>query len=174
DSARRLGESALILLLPASLTRLYAESAAMHGAERALDSAMLRAMVTSTSWGIGWLIGAAGVLVTALGLFIARRNNAGWSIANIGALGLVVAPALTGHAAASDSYTLAVTVDTLHVLGAGAWLGTLLVVLLVGVAGVRRWRMASASESSGPQIAALFHAFHPVALACASLVLASG
>src|SRR6185436_5083324 len=50
DSARRLGESALILLLLASLTRLYAESAAMHGAERALDTAMLRAMITSTSW----------------------------------------------------------------------------------------------------------------------------
>ena len=48
------------------------------GAERALDSAMLRAMITSTSWGIGWLVGAAGVLVTAVGLFIARRNNAGY------------------------------------------------------------------------------------------------
>jgi putative copper export protein/methionine-rich copper-binding protein CopC len=173
DSARRLGESALVLLLLAALTRLYAESAAMHGAERALDTTMLRAMITTTSWGIGWLIGAAGIAVTALGLFLARRTRAGWNIAALGALGLVLAPALTGHAAASPWYFVAVTVDTLHVAGAGAWLGTLLVLMLVGISGVRRWS-DDARASIGSPVAALFHAFHPMALACGGLVVASG
>jgi putative copper export protein len=173
DSARRLGESALVLLLLAALTRLYAESAAMHGAERALDTTMLRAMITTTSWGIGWLIGAAGIVITAIGLFLARRTQVGWSIAVLGALGLVLAPALTGHAAASPWYAVAVTVDALHVAGAGAWLGTLLVLMLVGISGVGRWGGDSRAVGASP-VAALFNAFHPLALVCAGLVVASG
>jgi putative copper export protein len=56
------------------------------------------------------------------------------------------------------------------VLGAGAWLGTLLLVVMAGVpAALRR-----VPGERGPAVASILYAFHPLALACVPLVATSG
>jgi putative copper export protein len=66
--------------------------------------------------------------------------------------------------------SVAVLADALHVLGAGGWLGTLLVVVLVGIPIALR----QAESERGQAAAALVNAFSPVALACAAAIAITG
>jgi putative copper export protein len=136
-----------------------------------VDGPALDELLTQTAWGHGWIVGGAGALVLLLGLFAARRARAAWAVAAAGALGVTVSPALTGHAAAERQHpALSVTFDVLHVAGAGAWMGTLLLVVLAGVpAALRR-----VPGERGPAVASVVRAFHPLALICVPLVFASG
>jgi copper transport protein len=172
DAARRVGQGALVLLLIADVARLYTEASAMAGNEEAIGVASITALLRTT-WGTGWLVGVAGLLVAAAGLTAARRTAVGWTVALIGALGVVVEPALTGHAAAESSLWLAVVGDALHVAAISAWLGTLLVLVLVGIPTARRaW--SDDVGSGGLAIARLARAYHPVALVCAAVMILSG
>lgn len=129
-------------------------------------------MLIRTTWGWGWLLQAAGILVVLLGLFAVRRGGAfGWAPALAGAIALAFTPSLSGHAvAAQELTTLAVLADGLHVLGAGGWLGSLLLVVVVGIP------VALALEPGrrATAVAALINAFSPTALGFAGLVVATG
>ena len=61
----------------------------------------------------------------------------------------------------------------LHVCAASAWLGGLLALLFAALPLVRGARSANAI-SSGPLVASLVRAFHPVALTCGAIVIATG
>jgi putative copper export protein len=174
DSARRLAQSALVLLSITILSRAYAEARAVFGPDRPFDSAAFGALL-GTRWGTGWLIGAAGIAVAAIGFVVVRRarSEAGWNVAALGAFAIGVAPALTGHASSTGPVALAVCADVLHVLAACAWLGTLLTLLFAALPLVRGGRSMD-GIGSGPLVASLVRAFHPVALTCAALVIASG
>lgn len=174
DSARRLAQSALILLFITALSRLYAEARAVLGPDRRLDGAALRAVI-GTSWGTGWLVGIAGVIVAAVGFTVVRRarSDVGWNVAALGALGIAISPALTGHAGSTAPVALSIGADVLHVLAACAWLGTLLALLFAALPLVRGAR-SRAEIGSGPLVAAMVRAFHPVALTCAGIVVATG
>ncbi|HEX6966911.1 MAG TPA: CopD family protein, partial [Gemmatimonadaceae bacterium] len=167
-----LGTVAAIALLIATVARLYAESYAVYGATGDPGFAEMRTILGHTMWGLGWMIQAAVTLI-ALVLFVvaARRSaTAAWTLATIAVVVLAFTPALSGHAAASPHRKpLAIAIDGLHVLGAGGWLGTLLVVMVVGIPvaltlGTRR----------GRAIADLVNAFSPLALAFAGLTAATG
>jgi copper transport protein len=175
DSVRRLAQSALVLLLIASLSRLYEEGRAVLGPGRAFDRSALKMILFGTSWGGGWLIGLAGIVVAAIGFGVAKRSrtNAGWAIAALGALAIVIAPALTGHARATPPVGLAVFADVLHVCAACAWIGGLMTLLFAALP-IARGVRPTAAISSGPLVASLVRAFHPVALTCAAIVIVSG
>ena len=171
DGARQLGLAALVLLVVAGAARLYGEASALAdpGAGTTLNSMLT--VVTRTDWGHGWMVGIVAAVVTSIGLALARRVPAAWTVAAIGAAGLAVTPALTGHAVATRDVTaVAVTSDVLHVVGAGTWLGTLLVVLLAGLPAALRRPV----DERGPASAALLASYHPIALASVGLVLLSG
>lgn len=171
DRARRLGRSALALYAIAAIVRLYGESVAVHGAASALDPAQLMTMVSRTTWGIGWTIGAVGAVLLLLGWTISKRSvTIGTPLALTGALGMVLSPALSGHAAASRHFVLSVTLDVLHVAAAGAWLGGLLMVMVTGVPAMRRLPDGNKDAAVG----ALVSSFHPVALFCAPIVVLAG
>lgn len=172
DRARRLGQGGLFLLAFAALSRMYAELAVMVGPGGRLDYPAVREMLTTTTWGHGWLVGAVGVVVAAIGLTLAgRRIGGGWTLAAIGSLGIVVSPALTGHAIASPTRPLlAVALDALHVLAASGWLGTLLLVILAGIPAILR----RSEGSRGAGTVALVNAFNPVALTCVTVVILTG
>jgi copper transport protein len=174
DTARRLAQSALILLLVTAASRLYSEARAVLGPERAIDRGALR-MVLGTSWGTGWLIGVIGVLVAALGIVIVRRlrADAGWLVAALGALAIGIAPALTGHASVTRPVGLSIALDAAHVLAACAWVGSLLTLLFTALPLVRG-RRSMEGIGSGPLVASLVRAFHPIALTCATIVIATG
>jgi copper transport protein len=173
-SARRLAQSALILLVVTALSRLHAEARAVLGPDQPIDRAALRTLL-GTSWGTGWSVGAAGIILAAIGFVLVRRARAeaGWVIAALGAAAIGIAPALTGHASTTQPVGLSIALDVGHVLAASAWLGTLLALLFAALPLVRG-RLASTDVQPGPLVAALVRAFHPIALSCAAIVIATG
>lgn len=170
--AARLGVIASAALLLALALRLGAQSVALHGAAEAAQADRLARMVGGTVWGWGWIAQAAGTALALAGFLLARRaKRGGWAAAAAGVLLLAFTPALSGHAAGTEELGVApVVADGLHVLGAGGWLGSLLVLLVVGVPVALR----AAPDRRGPAIAALVEAFSPTALLFAALVIGTG
>jgi copper transport protein len=167
-----LGTAASLVLVLTAVARLLAQSYAMHGAAGALDVSLVGSMLSRTVWGWGWLLQVAAVAMALVGFLAARRGRTrGWALAALGALALAFTPALSGHAASTPQLTgLAVVSDGLHVLGAGGWLGSLLVVVVAGIPAALR----TSDGWSGRAVADLVNAFSPTALAFAGLVAVTG
>jgi putative copper export protein len=92
----------------------------------------MRPMLFETPWGVG-LIGQTGVAIVASFAFGAVPRSGAWPVAAGATLLLTVTPALSGHAVAEARPALGVTLDTLHVLAGGIWLGTLTVLVAVSL-----------------------------------------
>jgi putative copper export protein/methionine-rich copper-binding protein CopC len=159
------------LLLVVALLRLAAQSVALNGPAWS-DPARLGAMLGGTTWGTAWWLLVGAAVVALAGAALARRgSSAGWTVAAVGAVGVAGATALSGHAAGVPRLApLAIGVDAAHILGAGGWLGTLLVIVAVGIPAALRLP----SGPRGRAAAELVHAFSPLALACAALVAVTG
>lgn len=100
-----------------------------------------------------------------------RVSGIGWALAGGGVVAAAFSPGMSGHAAAAAKLApLPIVADGLHVLGAGGWLGSLLVLLLIGIPVALR---LSAAER-GPAMAALVKAFSPTALLFAGMVVGTG
>jgi copper transport protein len=156
------------------LARLWLQSVALNGAADAFDGEALDALVTGTVWGAGWTLQAVATVAFFIGLMVSRAphgRSAGWMGAAVAALLLAAVPALSGHAAAVEGWTaLAFGSDWLHVLGAGAWVGTLATLVLAGLPAA-----AFAPEGEGTAaFARIVRAFSPVALGGAGLAGATG
>ena len=94
-----------------------------------------------------------------------------WILATLAVLALAFTPGLSGHAVATPGLgPLAVVTDGLHVIGAGGWLGGLLVLIAIGVPVALRL----GPEHRGSAVAVLVNAFSPTALFFAGLTVASG
>lgn len=171
--AAGIGAAAAATLFVAALARLFAQSYAMHGGGGALDMGLVATMLTETLWGWGWITQAIAALL-AVFAFRAMRVGRGWGfgVAGVAVLALAVTPALSGHAAsASRLKPLAIAADALHVLGAGGWLGSLLIVLAVGIPAALALDRA---ESRGSAVADIVNAFSPTALVFAGIAGATG
>lgn len=94
----------------------------------------------------------------------------GWALAAVAVVAAAFSPAMSGHAAAARLAPLPILTDGLHVLGAGGWLGSLLVLLVVGIPVA----LHLPSRDRGPGIAVLVNAFSPSALFFAGLVVGTG
>lgn len=130
------------------------------------DDALL--LLTGTTWGRTFMVGAALSLLLPIVLWLARTGReAAWPVATAGVLALGAFPALTGHAAAGEGLirfsTLAA--DTLHVWAAGAWMGGLAAVLFVDRAVAR---------SGADPLEALVRAFSPVAIVSVTVLVGTG
>lgn len=160
---------ALVLLLAATIGRLVAQHVALFGTEEAPTQASLSAILFQSRWGRGWLL-ALGA--TMLGLAAARRlrdaGSTGWMLLSAGALGVSVSLAMSGHAAAASAFAMALHV--LHVVGAGGWIGSLGVLMLVAIPAVLR----TGEAKRHALVAAFVRAFSPTALAFAGLVAFTG
>ncbi len=124
--------------------------------------------VLHTMWGRGWMLQATASFTMVVGLLFARRGSlAGWWLGLLSAVGVTLSPALMGHAVAAERLlVVSVLADWVHVAMAGAWLGALTMLALVV-------RSASAADS-GAQAARLIELFHPVALWCGAVLVATG
>jgi copper transport protein len=164
-----LGILAVLLLVVSLPLRLQAQSHALFGAGITTDRF---ALLLGSGWGLGWLFQVTGCVLTLAGLLLARGGKrAGWPIASLGVLALVVSPGFSGHAAAAESYRVAAMVaHGGHVLGAAVWIGTLFALVVVALPLVRR----EAPARRGPLLTRLLTAFSPVALVAAAVVAATG
>jgi putative copper export protein len=100
-----------------------------------------------------------------VGFAMVRATPApGWIIAAIGVLFTVLQPLYTGR--------LAGKVNAVHILAASTWLGTLLVLTIVGIRGVIH--RATAAEQRALIVADLVNSFSPLALTSATIVALTG
>ncbi len=168
----RMGLFATLLLGASALMRLLAQSYALHGATLTPDVAMLGTLLRVTLWGHAWLLEVVAILIALVVLARARtRQRGAWLLLAVTAGAMAVAMALSGHAAAATTpLRLAVISDALHVVGAGGWLGGLLVLLIVGVPAARR----VAAPAQWRAVGRLVNAFSPTALVFAGLTAITG
>lgn len=108
---------------------------------------------------------AAMLALAFVGFAIVRANpGLGWLLAAVGVVLLVLQPVYTGK--------LAGKVNAVHVLAASTWLGTLLILSIVGVH--RVIRNATAGRQRAVLVADLVNSFSPLALTAASIVALTG
>ena len=172
-SAASVGLGASVTLLAVALLRLVAQSVAMHGAADAFDATFVSTMLANTIWGWGWILQVVATIVAIAAFRSARRARSvvGWSIATVACAALALTPALSGHAAAAPRLTgLAIALDTLHVIGAAGWLGSLLLVVVAGIPVAMRVDQGR----RGAVVARLVSAFSPTALIFAGIVVVTG
>ena len=169
---RRVAALAVALLLAAAGARLYAQSHALFAADGSLDAGRVLPMLRGTLWGWAWLLQVGVAALAATALFRSRQGrSAGWGMIAVAAVAVAFVPALSGHAAAAGELAgLAIVFDGIHVLGAGGWLGTLLLVVTVGLPAALRLP----AESRMRGAAALVNAFSPLALTFAGAVVTTG
>ncbi|MEO8226482.1 MAG: copper resistance protein CopC [Gemmatimonadota bacterium] len=175
--AARLGLIAGLLLLGSLALRLVAQRASMAQANGP-GPALWDVILTRTTWGHAWLVqlgGAIGVALLCVGL--ARSNRDGesprlaWVAFAVLVIGLSLTPAFSGHAIASGRLTvLAVAADGVHVLAAGAWVGTLLAMLVAGLPSAYELESGIRADA----MARIVAAFSPIALASAATLLVTG
>lgn len=166
ESARRFGLASAVALLVFAAARLVLQTLALHGA---WDTTGARHALSGSVWGVGWQLQAAGAVLVAVLLGI--RSRASLRLAMIPALAIAISASLSGHpVAVPDAAPLAVTLDAIHILAAGGWLGTLAVIVLVLMPGGR----IIPRDARPGTLRRLLVAFTPVALASAAVLVLSG
>jgi copper transport protein len=166
----RLIAVALVVLLATAGERLWFQQDMMSHLTEA--SVGIGSLVTGTAWGRAWLLQVGTAVVALVLVLLATRvESAIWSLLACVTVLLAASPAMSGHAAAAPQWTaFAVGADTLHVLGAAGWLGSLAFVLVVGVPVLN----AFVADDRWSMIASLVNTFSPVALLFASIVVLTG
>jgi putative copper export protein len=169
--AATLGLVAALVMLVAATARLHAQVAAWLDPGEAVTGELLGLILRETTWGRGWTsqVVAAGLGLAAFG--VARvAPGPGWLMAAAAASAAALAAPLTGHATGERAGTWGYPLDVLHVLGAGAWLGTLAAVVIAGLSSTR----TLPADARDDRVARLVNAFSPIALAGAGTAVLAG
>ena len=155
DNAAMLGLLGIVLLFISFLGAPLIESISSH---KAFAEALPRNRGS-------FAIRMATLAIALIGFLIVRASSAlGWALAGLGVVIAVLFPLYTGRAAGK--------VNAIHILGASTWLGTLLVLSIVGIRGV-----IARGPSGTPRanlVCDLVNSFSPLALTAASVVALSG
>jgi len=107
----------------------------------------------------------AFLAIALIGYLIARTSpSIGWTLAAVGVVIAALFPLYTGRGAGK--------VNAVHVLAASTWLGTLLVLSIVGIRGVLRREPPGMPRAT--LVADLVNSFSPLALTAAAVVALSG
>jgi putative copper export protein len=119
------------------------------------------------------MLQAIATLAFVMGMMIARAPHgraAGWMGAAGSVVLLAAVPSFSGHAAGVEGLTaLAIVADALHVLAAGVWMGSLLMVLAIGLPAT----LVMERQASGA-VAQMVRAFSPMALIAGAVLGATG
>ncbi|HEY2805599.1 MAG TPA: CopD family protein [Gemmatimonadales bacterium] len=165
-----LGLLASVSRLPLQFSELYDNASPIFP--------QLTALGLHTEWGLVWGCQVLLMFSAALAYTAAARGRRGWLLAALIAVPLAATLSLSGHALGSERLTvLAVASDIVHVVGASAWLGSMILLLrslMLVHKGFSRESDPPASVSPGILAAAIVVAYSPLALTSASLVLLSG
>lgn len=161
------GVVACVAIASVSLVRLYLQASAFVGEGEPI--APMAAQVLQTQWGRAWMIQTGCAVGAAITFALAFRQPGRWWVATtLIVTALALTPSLGGHAMADERMKLlSLGADWLHVVGAGGWVGGL--VLLTAFLLVMRNSPAGREASKS-----LVAAFHRVALGSAALLLATG
>jgi len=155
DNAAVLGVLGVVLLFVSYLGGPYLSSIAEHKS----FAAALPKNIAPFQFRMAMLV------LALIGFAIVRASaRLGWTLAAIGILIAVLLPVYTGRGAGK--------VNAVHVLAASTWLGTLLVLALVGIRGVIRAGPPGLSRAE--LVCDLVNSFSPLALTAAAVVALTG
>lgn len=154
--------SALFLLLAVAPIGALHQASVLAGPDEPLLP-MFRTIIAGTPSGtalqLQFFWGSAGLLAFA----IARAGRPrGWVAGTMAAVVLSIATAVDGHPSAEPDPTIAIALTVIHVLAAGAWVGTLFHI----------WRMSGPASSR--TLAEVIRVFHRVAMGSVALLVISG
>lgn len=161
---------AAALLIVAHLIRAWGQAHSFLEPEPVTWDAA-RPVLFQTSWGRGW---EAQILVSVVALPVAllgrRRPAAGLALLSGMVLAVVGTSPLTGHAVENPwGRMLGIGLHAVHLIGGGAWLGTLLTMTLAG------FRSALGSNPGDhAAVARMVARFSPIALFGAALAVTAG
>lgn len=173
ERAAAVGAAAALVLAAAAPLRLFAQAAGFLEPGEPVTGELVASILGDTAWGRGWTLQFLAASLALTAFFTARvAPRIGWPMSAAAATAVVLAGPLTGHATASEragdwGYPL----DVIHLLGAGAWLGTLGVLVLTGLLAGGREREAT---GGGGTALRSVRAFSPIALAGGLTAIASG
>lgn len=155
DNAARLGMFGVVLLLISYLGGPLVESVVHHttfleSVPRNRGAFELKLVLLALAF-VGFAI-------------VRRASTAGWALAVVGVLVAGLQPLYTGRTAGK--------VNAVHILAASTWLGTLLVLTLIGIRGVMRSTTAGAKRAE--LVCDLVNSFSPLALGAAAILALTG
>ncbi len=122
----------------------------------------------ATAWGRGWMAQmAAAILSIPLALLAPRRPATGLALLGTAALAVAATEPLTGHALENPwGAGLGVGLHTVHLLGAGIWVGTLFTMFKTG--------LTIARDEDATDVTEMVAVFSPAALFGAGLAVLAG
>ncbi len=168
-SATFVGLGAVGLLGISIVLRLQAQSQAILGGGLSQQNI---GVLLGSDWGSALILQGVAAAALAVGLALSlRAGTVGLGVASVASIALVCSAALTSHAASVRGLRLlAIVADSLHILAAAAWLGTLLMFVVAGVPQLLRLEAPDRAETY-PR---LLRAFSALALIAGGLVVMTG
>ncbi len=164
-----LGMAAAVALALTAILKLGRESSDM-------PDVPITGLLFGSMWGTA-LFAQLLLALVAVAAFRAAHSdsnstrNAGWKLALAASVAAAVMPAFGGHAIAGENAFLAVSADIVHIIAGSAWLGTLAVIVIVGIPAA----LKSPDEiRPGARVASLVNTFSPLALLSGGSVVATG
>jgi putative copper export protein len=165
-----IGAAALI----ATLARLVAQHAAVFGSDAILAGPSLGALLFRSSWGRAWWLAAGSAMaIMWLAARLRRPTAAAWIALALAILLFTMSQPWSGHPAAADRPWLAIGWQTLHVVGAGGWIGSLALLTALAIP-IARQLTSDVPDAADVRTAALVRAFSPTALACSGVLVGTG
>lgn len=162
------GRGAALFLALASGVRALLQVETLGG----FETGLLGILLFQTSWGLAWWVQVVGAVIAAVAFhLVVRGRRSAWGVAALAAGAVALGASLSSHAAASDLALIAVTADALHILSVSAWLGTLLVLMSVGIPAVMAVDPRTGRFSA---VAVMVSTFSPRALAMAGIGAVTG
>ncbi len=143
---RRWNIIAAVLLLATTAGELVVRARTMSGAGLGAAIAALPVVLARTHFGTIWIARTAVLAVLLLLLWASARARPPRAIALMLAAGVALTTSLTGHAGDWGDVSPTVFVDWVHALAAGAWVGGLGGLALVGFSERAAWPPALFAE----------------------------
>jgi copper transport protein len=158
-------------LLVLAAVRLTSQAVVLSGSVNSIRVGDVLGIVTGSTWGRGWLVFVAAT-VAVLVLARARRKAPGspWPKIAAACVVLAISSPFLGHPASTAFAPLAMSLDAVHVVAAGGWGGSILMLALVALPRAS----AVAGDERANVLRGLLRAFSPVALSCAFALLVTG
>jgi len=156
----RVARRASFGLILACVLTIAAQLNNWFGAAGFTDPANVWTMLSITLWGLHWTWLAGVAIATALLFIVAARRPGLWIyLSGVAAVAVALTAPLIGHGGTHDAWVA--ILHRAHLLGAGLWMGTLMVALASGF-------------SDPPRLLLSLRRFAPIALTGALLIAASG
>ena len=165
-NAAMFGLVAAVGVLIGALLKLNREAADM-------PDVSIGSMMFDSAWGLSLMLQLLGALVAIVAFYRAhqRPNKNAWFTATIASLALAISPSLSSHASTTPQPVISVIADIVHVIAGSVWLGTLAVIMVVGISAALK---TPDSVRPGARVASMINVFSPVALTCGGLIVFTG